>query len=265
MKVPPAPPQCCRLPPIAATDGGSAGGTLCHIAARPAHDRSQQVKSHLLACKYENLSRKSSTPAKRLPMVFKCRRALRENRRKNDKEKETDFFLNPANMNSWLWELRQPTNMTEVGMAERELEGDRVQWACAEAEKRLSSTSGQGDLGPGFVERARETAYMWKQLLDQGRTHLELAGFKIALEPDFNLVIYVERERKSHVLFLSALVDAHTDIIQYYLRWLTFILPHYGTNMDVELWNKRTEARGKIGLIEHTWYLFTGLVKLRAS
>jgi hypothetical protein len=59
-------------------------------------------------------------------------------------------------------------------------------------------TSKNSDLGPGFAERAKETAQMWKQLSVQCQTHLTMAGYRFALEPDFDLVSYVERERKNH-------------------------------------------------------------------
>jgi hypothetical protein len=39
------------------------------------------------------------------------------------KEKEPDLSPNLANKNSWLWELRRPSNMSEAEMAEWESEG----------------------------------------------------------------------------------------------------------------------------------------------
>ncbi|KAJ6613537.1 hypothetical protein B0H10DRAFT_1951449 [Mycena sp. CBHHK59/15] len=55
--------------------------------------------------------------------------------------------------------------------------------------------SANSDRGPGFVERAKETAHMWKRLAEQCRAHLTLAGYKFALESDFNLIAYIEQER----------------------------------------------------------------------
>ncbi|KAJ7869070.1 hypothetical protein B0H13DRAFT_1896767 [Mycena leptocephala] len=114
--------------------------------------------------------------------------------------------------------------MTDAEITEWESERDRVQWARAEAEmdrfqehmelklaefllclasfefneQIWTQMSAKPDLGPGFAERAKETAYIWKQLSDQCRKHLAMAGYKFALEPDFNLIIYVEKEREKH-------------------------------------------------------------------
>ncbi|KAJ6591438.1 hypothetical protein B0H10DRAFT_1960764 [Mycena sp. CBHHK59/15] len=44
-------------------------------------------------------------------------------------------------------------------------------------------------------QRAKETAHMWKRLAEQCRAHLTLAGYKFALESDFNLIAYIEQER----------------------------------------------------------------------
>ncbi|KAJ7339721.1 hypothetical protein DFH08DRAFT_1013175 [Mycena albidolilacea] len=171
---------------------------------------------------------KRSRPAPEggVQMTKRAKRAPAQKR----KEKEPDLSPNPANKNGWLWELRRPSNMSEAEMAEWESEGkypyycDRVQWARAEAEMdrfqeqmeiklteflRCLTTfqfnerawiqmSKNSDLGPGFAEWAKGTAQMWKQLSDQCQTHLTMAGYKFALEPDFNLVSYVERERENH-------------------------------------------------------------------
>ncbi|KAJ7719106.1 hypothetical protein B0H16DRAFT_1795918 [Mycena metata] len=129
---------------------------------------------------------------------------------------------NPANKNGWLWELRRPSNMTDTEMRDWETEGDRVQWARAEGEMdrfqeqveiKLAeflrclaafdfNTRAWNHLGrmpdqkPGYAERANETAHMWARLTEQCREHLISAGFKFALEPDFNLVSYLEGERE---------------------------------------------------------------------
>ncbi|KAF8149686.1 hypothetical protein K438DRAFT_2085956 [Mycena galopus ATCC 62051] len=58
--------------------------------------------------------------------------------------------------------------------------------------------SKNSDLGLGFAELAKGTAQMWKQLSDQCQKHLTMAGFKFALESDFELVSDVERERENH-------------------------------------------------------------------
>ncbi|KAJ6607969.1 hypothetical protein B0H10DRAFT_2304322 [Mycena sp. CBHHK59/15] len=141
--------------------------------------------------------------------------------RSKQMEKEADLSPNPANKNGWLWELRRPSNMTDTEMAQWESEGDRVQWARAEGEmdrfqeqveiklaeflrclasfdfneQAWAKMSANSDRGPGFVERAKETAHMWKRLAEQCRAHLTLAGYKFALESDFNLIAYIEQER----------------------------------------------------------------------
>ncbi|KAJ7805044.1 hypothetical protein B0H14DRAFT_3485622 [Mycena olivaceomarginata] len=152
---------------------------------------------------------KSNAVVRPLKMTKRAKRAPAQKR----KEKEPDLSPNPANKNGWLWELRRPSNMS-----------DRVQWARAEAEMdrfqeqmeiklteflRCLTTfqfnerawiqmSKNSDLGPGFAEWAKGTAQMWKQLSDQCQTYLTMAGYRFALEPDFNLVSYVERERENH-------------------------------------------------------------------
>ncbi|KAJ7711700.1 hypothetical protein B0H16DRAFT_1744912 [Mycena metata] len=129
---------------------------------------------------------------------------------------------NPANKNGWLWELRRPSNMTDTEMRDWETEGDRVQWARAEGEmdrfqeqveiklaeflrclaafdfntRAWNHLGGMPDQKPGYAERANETAHMWARLTEQCREHLISAGFKFALEPDFNLVSYLEGERE---------------------------------------------------------------------
>ncbi|KAJ7790449.1 hypothetical protein B0H14DRAFT_2626000 [Mycena olivaceomarginata] len=102
--------------------------------------------------------------------------------------KEPDF-ANPANKNSWLWELRRPSNMSEAEM---------VKWESEGKYPYLLLNHKNSDLGPGFAEQAKGTVQMWKQLSGQCQTHLTMAGYKFVLEPDFNLVSYVKRERRNH-------------------------------------------------------------------
>ncbi|KAJ7925670.1 hypothetical protein B0H13DRAFT_1862929 [Mycena leptocephala] len=147
------------------------------------------------------------------------------------KERETNLSPNPANKNGWLWELRRPSNMTDAEMTEWESENIPIfrGIGCSGHEQKQRSIasknicmelklaefllclasfefneqiwtqmSAKPDLGPGFAERAKETAYIWKQLSDQCRKHLAMAGYNFALEPDFNLITYFEKEREKH-------------------------------------------------------------------
>ncbi|KAJ7328335.1 hypothetical protein DFH08DRAFT_815835 [Mycena albidolilacea] len=79
---------------------------------------------------------KRSRPAPEggVQMTKQAKRAPAQKR----KEKEPDFSPNPANKNSWLWELQRSSNMSEAEMVEWESEGkypyycsisDWVQWA----------------------------------------------------------------------------------------------------------------------------------------
>ncbi|KAJ7212369.1 hypothetical protein C8J57DRAFT_1539218 [Mycena rebaudengoi] len=55
--------------------------------------------------------------------------------RKKDKQAlQAAYDADPKNKNGWLWELRKPSNMTNEEMKQWEEEGDRVQWARAEAD-----------------------------------------------------------------------------------------------------------------------------------
>ncbi|KAJ6563399.1 hypothetical protein DFH09DRAFT_920273 [Mycena vulgaris] len=118
--------------------------------------------------------------------------------------------------------LRRPSNMTDIEMQQWEREGDRVQWARAEAEMdrfqeqleiKIAEflrciaffdfnaqvwTKMSANEQPGFQEQAKETAYMWMTLGDQCRKHLKMAGYQFALEPGFDfpaLIAYLEKER----------------------------------------------------------------------
>ncbi|KAJ6516968.1 hypothetical protein DFH09DRAFT_1099236 [Mycena vulgaris] len=112
--------------------------------------------------------------------------------------------------------------MTYIEMQQWEREGDRVQWARAEAEMdrfqeqleiKIAEflrciaffdfnaqvwTKMSANEQPGSQEQAKETAYMWMTLGDQCRKHLKMAGYQFALEPGFDfpaLVAYLEKER----------------------------------------------------------------------
>ncbi|KAJ7790866.1 hypothetical protein B0H14DRAFT_2625587 [Mycena olivaceomarginata] len=100
--------------------------------------------------------------------------------------------------------------------------------------------SKNSDLGPGFAELAKGTTQMWKQLSDQWQKHLTMAGYKFALEPDFELVSYVERERENHDNLLR-----EQGIGDSFL--------HYTTTPDLQessTPDKRAEARIFCGLEE---------------
>ncbi|KAJ6521770.1 hypothetical protein DFH09DRAFT_1330882 [Mycena vulgaris] len=150
------------------------------------------------------------------------RKPAAEKRKEKELEALTALDPNPANKNGWLWELRRPSNMTDIEMQQWEREGDRVQWARAEAEmdrfqeqleikiaeflRCIASfdfnaqvwTKMSANEQPGFQEQAKETAYMWMTLGDQCRKHLKMAGYQFALEPGFDfpaLIAYLEKER----------------------------------------------------------------------
>ncbi|KAJ7699821.1 hypothetical protein B0H14DRAFT_3652410 [Mycena olivaceomarginata] len=186
--------------------GIAAGSKISHA---PEMDIEESSEEEISDSDRPKSKRSRPAPEGGVQMTKRAKRAPAQKR----KEKEPDLSPNPANKNGWLWELRQPSNMS-----------DRVQWARAEAEMdrvqeqmeiklteflRCLTTfqfnerawiqmSKNSDLGPGFAEWAKGTAQMWKQLSDQCQTHLTMAGYKFALEPDFNLVSYVERERENH-------------------------------------------------------------------
>ncbi|KAJ7656586.1 hypothetical protein B0H17DRAFT_1213791 [Mycena rosella] len=124
------------------------------------------------------------------------KRATTEQRREKQLEALTNLDPNPANKNGWLWELRRPSNMTDIEM--QNWESDRVQWARAEAEmdrfpEQVEMSAAES---PSYKEQANETANMWVVLANQCRRHLKMAGYQFALEPDFDfaaLIAYIER------------------------------------------------------------------------
>ncbi|KAJ7139000.1 hypothetical protein C8R44DRAFT_867171 [Mycena epipterygia] len=154
-------------------------------------------------------------------MTRKKKKKPAERRREKQLEALTTLDANPANKNGWLWELRRPSNMSDSEMLLWEREGDRVQWARAEAEMdrfqeqlelKLTEflrciaafqfeahvwTQMGADgyrLEPGFQVQAKETAHMWTHLAAQCQTHLEMAGYAFALDPGFDLIAYLEEE-----------------------------------------------------------------------
>ncbi|KAJ7229376.1 hypothetical protein C8J57DRAFT_1534519 [Mycena rebaudengoi] len=140
--------------------------------------------------------------------------------RKKDKQAlQAAYDADLKNKNGWLWELRKPTNEE---MKQWEEEGDRVQWARAEAdmdrfqeqmEAKLAEflrcsvafqtnaenwTKMSAQVERGYGEYARQTTAMWLRLVNQSEDHLCKAGYKFALKQDFNLVDYLESERDKH-------------------------------------------------------------------
>ncbi|KAF8156393.1 hypothetical protein K438DRAFT_1986815 [Mycena galopus ATCC 62051] len=116
---------------------------------------------------------------------------------------------------------------SEKEMLEWEEEGDRVQWARAEAEmdrfqeqmelklaeflRCILSFQSNADIwmtmsskimDPGFPECARQTADMWTRLAHQCELHLAMASYKFVLAAEFNLVEYLEEARELHDAFL---------------------------------------------------------------
>ncbi|KAJ7089398.1 hypothetical protein C8R44DRAFT_556861, partial [Mycena epipterygia] len=110
----------------------------------------------------------------------------------HDSKPLTTIDPNPANKNGWLWELRRPSNMTDNEMVQWQREGDRVQWARAEAEMdrfeeqieiklaeflrciaafefntQVWTKMGAQSDEPGFKEQANETTHMWLTLAEQ--------------------------------------------------------------------------------------------------
>ncbi|KAJ7501520.1 hypothetical protein B0H11DRAFT_2224403 [Mycena galericulata] len=159
-------------------------------------------------------------------MAKRARRKPAE-KRKNKEAAQAAIDADPKNKNGWLWELRRPSNMSEKEMLEWQEEGDRVQWARAEAEMDRFQEQKELKLSeflrciisfrtnaeiwtamsltatdPGFPEYAKQTAYMWTSLVEQCERHLVMAGCKFALEPNFDLVKHLEQERDAHDTFL---------------------------------------------------------------
>ncbi|KAJ7821593.1 hypothetical protein B0H14DRAFT_2599088 [Mycena olivaceomarginata] len=154
--------------------GIAAGSKISHA---PEMDIEESSEEEISDSDRPKSKRSRPAPEGGVQMTKRAKRAPAQKR----KEKEPDLSPNPANKSGWLWELRRPSNISEAEMAEWESEGKYPYL-----------------LGPGFAEWAKGTAQMWKQLSDQCQTHLTMAGYKFALEPDFNLVSYVERERENH-------------------------------------------------------------------
>ncbi|KAJ7435497.1 hypothetical protein B0H11DRAFT_2257158 [Mycena galericulata] len=148
-------------------------------------------------------------------------------KRKNKEAAQAAIDADPKNKNGWLWELRRPSNMSEKEMLEWQEEGDRVQWARAEAEMDRFQEQKELKLSeflrciisfrtnaeiwtamsltatdPGFPEYAKQTASMWTSLVEQCERPLVMAGCKFALEPNFDLVKHLEQERDAHDTFL---------------------------------------------------------------
>ncbi|KAJ7166380.1 hypothetical protein C8R43DRAFT_1103994 [Mycena crocata] len=181
----------------------------------------------------DNISEEDEEPeSKRQRGIQMAKRAKRKptaKRSEKDIESLTTIEANPANKNGWLWELRRPSNMTDNEMLQWEREGDRVQWARAEAdmdrfqehvEVKLAEflrcietfrfraeiwlkISTKQPARRGFVEHAKKTSYMWTQMETQCRTHLKMAGYASSLEPGFDSVAYFEEQRDLHDLLLK--------------------------------------------------------------
>ncbi|KAJ6472197.1 hypothetical protein C8R47DRAFT_1077094 [Mycena vitilis] len=120
----------------------------------------------------------------------------------------------------------RPSNMSEQEMRDWGEEGDRVQWARSEGEidrfqeqmelklaeflrciisfrtvACIWTTMGSTTTDRGFPEFARQTAEMSTRLEVQCKEHLEMAGYRFALAPDFDLIQSLEGERDSHDTF----------------------------------------------------------------
>ncbi|KAJ7237258.1 hypothetical protein C8J57DRAFT_1247266 [Mycena rebaudengoi] len=145
-------------------------------------------------------------------------------RKKDEQALQAAYYADPKNKNGWLWELRKPSNMTNEEMKQWEEEGDRVQWARAEADMDRFQEQMEAKLAEflrcsvafhtnaenwtkmsakeerGYGEYARQTAAMWLRLATQSEDHLCKAGYKFALKKDFNFVVnvYLESERDKH-------------------------------------------------------------------
>ncbi|KAJ7079192.1 hypothetical protein C8R44DRAFT_909231 [Mycena epipterygia] len=180
-------------------------------------------------------------------MTKRAKRKPAEKRRKKQLQALTTIDPNPVNENGWLWELRRPSNMTDNEMVQWQREGDRVQWARAEAEMdrfeeqikiklakflrciaafefnaQVWTKMGVQSDEPGFKEQANETTHMWLTLAEQCRKHLKMAGYQFMLKPDFDLtmlIAYIEEEHgKSDMLLREVGItprDKRTESMQF--------------------------------------------------
>lgn len=149
-------------------------------------------------------------------------------------------------------------------------EGDRVQWARAEAEMdrfqeqveiklteflrciasfefnaQVWTQMGASDQ-PGFKEQAKETTHMWLTLAEQCRKHLKMAGYQFMLKPDFDftmLIAYIEEEReKSDMLLTEAGIGQSRNHFLLYETY-TYAVPRDKRTEAMQFANARGETR----------------------